>query len=72
MEEVDTVLHPGQGDPDWPAEDGVDWASPLLDTGQDDPGYCQRPGYLTKPVEDHPGCQGWVFLIEGLDRKSVV
>ena len=37
MQEIEAVLDPSQGLPDWPTEDGVDGAAALLDTGQDEP-----------------------------------
>ena len=71
MEEVDTVLEPGQGGPDRPAQQTVDDAPPVLDTGQDDPGDGEGPGYLGKPIEEDPVNQWRCVPTEGYGHPGV-
>ena len=51
VEQVEAVLHPGEGDPHWVAEHRVDDAAPPLDAGQDQPRDGQRPGHLRRYVD---------------------
>lgn len=65
MKKIETVLDPGQGLPDGPAEDGVDGAAPLLDAGQDEPCDGQRPRDLGESVEHDPVHHGRVLVSTG-------
>ena len=72
MQEIEAVLDPSQGLPDWPTEDGVDGAAALLDTGQDEPSDGQRPRDLSEPIEHDPVHHRRVLVSAGHSHLGVL